>query len=72
MGLIFGNKSESMQLAEPLAIPPLAADLSLEIIGDSALMIQGINEIHKVIPGDLTYCDHPKYYPKAAGLRRAF
>ena len=53
-----------MHLAEPLAIPQLAADLGLEIIGDSALMIHGINEIHKVVPGDLTYCDHPKYYPK--------
>jgi UDP-3-O-[3-hydroxymyristoyl] glucosamine N-acyltransferase len=55
---------ESMQLAEPLGIPRLAADLGLEIIGDSSLMIHGINEIHKVVPGDLTYCDHPKYYPK--------
>ncbi len=54
-----------MHLAEPLALPPLAADFGLEIIGDSALMIHGINEIHKVVPGDLTYCDHPKYYPKA-------
>jgi UDP-3-O-[3-hydroxymyristoyl] glucosamine N-acyltransferase len=55
---------ENMHLAEPLAIPQLGADLGLEIIGDSALMIHGINEIHKVVPGDLTYCDHPKYYPK--------
>ena len=54
-----------MQLRDPLHLPSLAAELGLEIIGDPSLLVTGINEIHKVVPGDLTYCDHPKYYPKA-------
>jgi UDP-3-O-[3-hydroxymyristoyl] glucosamine N-acyltransferase len=53
-----------MHLIYPLDIPPLAHELGLEIIGDSSLSITGINEIHKVVSGDLTYCDHPKYFPK--------
>jgi UDP-3-O-[3-hydroxymyristoyl] glucosamine N-acyltransferase len=28
-------------------------------------MVTGINEIHKVVPGDLVFVDHPKYYDKA-------
>ncbi|MFM7497924.1 MAG: UDP-3-O-(3-hydroxymyristoyl)glucosamine N-acyltransferase [Bacteroidota bacterium] len=53
-----------MHLQVPLSLPSLAADWGLELIGDPSLFVTGINEIHKVTPGDLTYCDHPKYYPK--------
>ncbi len=34
-------------------------------IGAPDFSITGINEIHKVEPGDLTFVDHPKYYDKA-------
>jgi UDP-3-O-[3-hydroxymyristoyl] glucosamine N-acyltransferase len=33
--------------------------------GDPDFPVIGINEIHMVEPGDLTFCDHPKYYQKA-------
>jgi UDP-3-O-[3-hydroxymyristoyl] glucosamine N-acyltransferase len=35
------------------------------IIGDPDFPVTGINEIHMVEPGDLTFVDHPKYYNKA-------
>ena len=34
-------------------------------IGDSEFIVTGINEIHKVEKGDITFVDHPKYYDKA-------
>ncbi len=34
-------------------------------IGDSSIEIKGINEIHNVEKGDITFVDHPKYYDKA-------
>jgi UDP-3-O-[3-hydroxymyristoyl] glucosamine N-acyltransferase len=35
------------------------------MIGDPAFIVSGINEIHMVEAGDLTFVDHPKYYNKA-------
>lgn len=34
-------------------------------IGDDNYAVTGINEIHMVEAGDLTFVDHPKYYSKA-------
>ncbi|MEI6815995.1 MAG: UDP-3-O-(3-hydroxymyristoyl)glucosamine N-acyltransferase [Bacteroidota bacterium] len=36
-------------------------------LGDAEFTVTGINEIHKVEYGDLTFVDHPKYYDKALG-----
>jgi UDP-3-O-[3-hydroxymyristoyl] glucosamine N-acyltransferase len=42
------------------------ADLiAKEITGDKDYTITGINEIHNVSHGDITFVDHPKYYEKA-------
>jgi UDP-3-O-[3-hydroxymyristoyl] glucosamine N-acyltransferase len=35
------------------------------MVGDPAFPVTGINEIHMVEQGDLTFVDHPKYYNKA-------
>src|ERR1035438_5820778 len=34
-------------------------------IGDPDFVVTGINEIHKVEEGDITFVDHPKYFDKA-------
>jgi UDP-3-O-[3-hydroxymyristoyl] glucosamine N-acyltransferase len=39
--------------------------LNAKSIGDKSHAITGINEIHMVEAGDLTFVDHPKYYNKA-------
>lgn len=36
-----------------------------ELLGPGGIAIGGINEIHLVRPGDVTFVDHPKYYKKA-------
>lgn len=41
--------------------------LSCQFIGDPDHRITGINEIHRVVPGDLTFVDVEKYYKKALG-----
>lgn len=38
---------------------------NVEFIGDKKSTITGINEIHGVEKGDITFVDHPKYYEKA-------
>lgn len=35
------------------------------LVGDENHLVRGINEIHMVEPGDITFVDHPKYYDKA-------
>ncbi len=40
----------------------LAGFLGAELLGNKDGQATGINEIHKVEPGDLVFVDHPKYY----------
>jgi len=54
-----------MKLQPPLRLADLAALIGCEFEGDPNYLITGINEIHKVVPGDLVFVDHPKYYEKA-------
>lgn len=54
-----------MQLTPPLSLKQLAGIIQVEYEGDPDYPISGINEIHMVQPGDLTFVDHPKYYDKA-------
>lgn len=36
-----------------------------KMVGDSSFPVSGLNEIHMVEAGDITFVDHPKYYDKA-------
>lgn len=54
-----------MKLLSPLRVHELADRLNADLLGNKNLQIEGINEIHKVEPGDLTFVDHPKYYDAA-------
>jgi UDP-3-O-[3-hydroxymyristoyl] glucosamine N-acyltransferase len=58
----------------PHAVPlqQLAALTATRILGDGSRMVSGINEIHCVEEGDITFVDHPKYYEKALGSRASF
>jgi UDP-3-O-[3-hydroxymyristoyl] glucosamine N-acyltransferase len=54
-----------MKLVTPLEISDLVRDYHLEIIEDQYRgNILGINEIHKVEHGDITFVDTPKYFDK--------
>ena len=44
----------------------------VEYIGYKNTIITGINEIHGVEEGDITFVDHPKYYEKALKSKADF
>lgn len=54
-----------MKFSQPIPIREIARKIGATIIGDDTLMATGINEIHKVEPGDIMFVDHPKYFRKA-------
>lgn len=54
-----------MKLPEPISISTIANYIKAELIGDTDIMVTGINEIHKVEEGDITFSDLPKYFQKS-------
>jgi len=53
-----------MKFPSPVSVEWIANLVGAELIGDTSAQATGINEIHKVEPGDLVFVDHPKYYDK--------
>ncbi|HRO76330.1 MAG TPA: LpxD N-terminal domain-containing protein [Crocinitomicaceae bacterium] len=43
----------------------LAQQFDFKYVGNDNHAILGINEIHRVVVGDIVFVDHPKYYDKA-------
>ncbi|HNB34286.1 MAG TPA: LpxD N-terminal domain-containing protein, partial [Bacteroidia bacterium] len=54
-----------MKIVPAIRLADVASLLNAKYIGDDGFQITGINEIHKVEKGDITFVDHPKYYDKA-------
>jgi UDP-3-O-[3-hydroxymyristoyl] glucosamine N-acyltransferase len=54
-----------MKFETPLTLEFIAGLIGAKYVGEKSFSITGINEIHKVEAGDLTFVDHPKYYEKA-------
>jgi UDP-3-O-[3-hydroxymyristoyl] glucosamine N-acyltransferase len=54
-----------MKFPNPLTLAELANILNAKPIGVPGFIVTGMNEIHMVEAGDLTFVDHPKYYAKA-------
>ncbi len=57
-------KNISMQFEKPVSAIWIAEFISANIIGDKEQYATGINEIHKVKPGDISFVDFEKYYDK--------
>lgn len=53
-----------MQFSEPISVEWLANFIEAKIIGDQSQLATGINEIHKVTKGDISFVDFDKYYDK--------
>jgi UDP-3-O-[3-hydroxymyristoyl] glucosamine N-acyltransferase len=53
-----------MKLTPAKTLSELCELIRATYIGPADHLISGINEIHKVEPGDLSFVDHPKYYDK--------
>jgi UDP-3-O-[3-hydroxymyristoyl] glucosamine N-acyltransferase len=58
-----------MRFDRPYKLEEIAGLTGGEFDGDPGFEVTGINEIHMVEPGDLTFVDHPKYYDKALGSK---
>ncbi len=54
-----------MILDRPYKLKEISEIINARFAGDADFIISGINEIHRVVKGDLTFVDHPKYYAKA-------
>ncbi|HOW30968.1 MAG TPA: UDP-3-O-(3-hydroxymyristoyl)glucosamine N-acyltransferase [Bacteroidales bacterium] len=54
-----------MKFAVPFTLQQIAGMLDAEFSGNPGFQVTGINEIHMVEEGDITFVDHPKYYNKA-------
>ncbi len=52
----------SMKFPTPVTAAEIARWTNSEIIGDGNAMVTGLNEIHNVQSGDITFVDHEKYY----------
>lgn len=54
-----------MKLKQVQTVKQIADFLGCTFVGSPDHLVSGINEIHKVVRGDLVFVDHPKYYQKA-------
>lgn len=50
---------------EKTSLKQIAELVGASIVGNPDFPVTGLNEIHKVELGDITFVDHPKYYAKA-------
>jgi UDP-3-O-[3-hydroxymyristoyl] glucosamine N-acyltransferase len=63
--MFVNNFSIFMKLQTPISVVKIAEMISAKLLGNEKNMLEGINEIHMVEAGDLTFVDHPKYYDKS-------
>jgi len=61
-----------MKFDSPQKLSDLAEMTGSRVMGDGNLLVAGINEIHRVEAGDITFVDHQKYYDKALQSAASF
>ena len=54
-----------MKFRNSYSLENVAKILDCQYVGDANLPVYGMNEIHRVVKGDIVFVDHPKYYDKA-------
>ena len=62
----------TMKFPSPVSLNWLSEFLGATLTGNTQASATGINEIHKVEPGDLVFVDHPKYYHKCLQSAASF
>lgn len=68
----FCGNSTDMKFPAPVSVQWIAQLIGAELAGNTEGIATGINEIHKVEPGDLVFVDHPKYYDKCLRSEASF
>ena len=61
-----------MKFPSPVSIIELAKLTGSLLVSRTEVLASGINEIHMVENGDITFVDHPKYYDKALSSAATF
>jgi len=54
-----------MKFHKPVPVEEIAQLINAQIIGNKTILCTGLNEIHKVTPGDITFSDLPKYFERS-------
>lgn len=54
-----------MKFSNPIPVKTIAQKIGAQLIGDESLEATGLNEIHKVEKGDITFVDVKKYFDKS-------
>lgn len=65
-------KKNTMRFPAPVPATWLAEFTGAELLGNKEASATGINEIHKVEPGDIVFVDHPKYYGRCINSAATF
>ena len=61
-----------MKFPSPVSLQWIADLIGARLVGNTTAQATGINEIHRVEPGDLVFVDHPKYYDKCIQSAASF
>ena len=61
-----------MRFEKPIPVITIAQLIGADLLGNKNGNATGINEIHKVEPGDLVFVDHPKYYSSCINSAATF
>ncbi|TXH52918.1 MAG: UDP-3-O-(3-hydroxymyristoyl)glucosamine N-acyltransferase [Bacteroidia bacterium] len=61
-----------MRFNQAQSIQTIAEIIGAKLVGNTAGVATGINEIHMVEKGDLVFVDHPKYYDKCIQSAASF
>ncbi|MEJ2595244.1 MAG: UDP-3-O-(3-hydroxymyristoyl)glucosamine N-acyltransferase [bacterium] len=56
-----------MDFPRPYKTTEIAEMIGAQVHGKSSILATGLNELHLVRKGDITFVDHPKYYSKVLG-----
>ncbi len=51
-----------MKLKAPVDVKWIASFVNAQLLGDDSIQADGINEVHKITPGDISFVDIEKYY----------
>jgi len=60
--ITFEGNIRGMNFPKSISVEEIGGWIGARVSGNKTLQISGINEIHKVREGDITFVDHPKYY----------
>lgn len=61
-----------MDFPQKQSLKEIAAIINGEVLKNGIGNVMGMNELHIVRPGDITFVDHPKYYNKALNSDATF